>query len=79
MKATIEDYLLGGNKFSYDVESATEEGLGFKIREHMAAIMHKGVRTNTPDGFVWYGKHWIDKIKSSVTVPETYVAEIKAT
>jgi hypothetical protein len=79
MVANIKVYLLGGNKFSYDVESDTKEGLGFKVREHMAAIMHKGVRTNVEGEFVWYGKHWIDKIKSSVEIPETYKAKIETT
>jgi len=80
MKATVIVYLKGGTKWEYDIESPTEELLGAKAREHMAAIMLYGYRNNTgKDEMTWWGPGWIDKIVVKGSIPTTYPDRISGT
>jgi hypothetical protein len=57
MVATVKVYLLTGQVFSYTIPNP-EKG-----REHAYKIWTEGYRHNDGKEFVWYGPHWIDKIK----------------
>ena len=70
MKSKISVYLVSGDVFEYEVDS-TE-----KAREHMFQIWNSGYRSNDGNEFVWYGPHWIDKIKC-VPPPSTNYKDTK--
>lgn len=79
-KATIQVYILGGTKYQYDIFADTKWDLGVKAREHEAAIMLTGFRTNTgKNESTWYSSRWIDKIKVSGAKYNIYPAQISAT
>jgi len=63
VEAKVEVYLKSGQKFTYIITATTGEELMSKAREHMYAIFQTGYRHACGKEFVWYGKHWIDKIK----------------
>lgn len=78
--AKIQVYLLGGTKHEYEITADTKADLGAKAREHSAAIMLFGFRSNSGAGeFTWYGRHWIDKIKVIGSVYTTYPTTLTGT
>jgi len=66
-KATIIIYLKSHQVFRYQVSSA------FKAREHAYKIWQEGYMHNDGEEFIWYGPHWIDKIKISPAPKTRYV------
>lgn len=73
MNAKIQTYLLGGTKHEYIITADNTADLGAKAREHCAAIMLNGFRSNSGENeFTWFGPHWVDKIKVIGTVYTTY-------
>jgi hypothetical protein len=62
--ATIMVYLKSGQVFEYEISDP------IKGREHAYAIFQTGYRHNDGKEFVWYGPHWIDKIKI-IPAPDT--------
>ena len=73
MKTTISVYFKTGQVFQYDVLDS------FKAREHMSKIWEHGYRSADESGteLVWYGPHWIDKIKCS-PAPSTNYPDLKS-
>lgn len=72
--AKIRVYMrYGGAIFEYEIMEETEEELGVKAREHIAAISQGGYRHNNGKGVLeWFPPHWIDKIKVEGKIPTTY-------
>jgi hypothetical protein len=60
-------YFKNGNVYQYDVDSAE------KAREHAEKIWTTGYRCKDGNSHVWYGTHYIDKIKWDED--ETYLAK----
>ena len=79
--AKVHVYLKGGVIIKYDITAKGNAILATKAREHGQAIMSTGIRYPDADGdFVWYGPHWIDKIKvTGVNVPSKYPTEVIGT
>ena len=63
--ATVKVYLVSGVVYEYEIVNPN------KGREHAYKIMNEGYRHNDGKEFVWYGPHWIDKVKIDPP-PETH-------
>ena len=73
METTISIYLKSGDVYEYKVNSPD------KAREHMYQIWATGYRSNNGKEFVWYGPHWIDKIKCIPAPSTNYPDELRGT
>lgn len=63
--ATIKVYLKTGDVFEYDCPESS-------VREHMSKIFETGYRSCHENELVWYGAHYIDKIKATGTFDTSY-------
>ena len=55
--AKIRVYFKTGQVYEYEIDNPE------KAREHCAKIFETGYRHNDGKEFVWFGPHYIDKIK----------------
>jgi len=62
--AKVIVYLKSSQVFEYEIDNPQ------KGREHAYQIFQTGYRHNDGKEFVWFGPHWIDKIKI-VPAPDT--------